>query len=327
MSKVLDLYKSNDILQGRLHVKFEGEDGFDLGGLTRELFTLFWTQVTDEQLFAGEHCVVPSLPLNKMRPESWKFVSLGRILAHTVALTGTIPANLSLALLAAIAGKSLSEDILVEDFSLYVTDSQKLLLQKALNSFEKLDDKEMDRLSHFFTASKFFDTPKANSIREQILDIAEEELVRKPAPLVQCMKNGIPESHLEAFWDTLTIENLKSMLMAQKPTAEKVLEVMTTDPEDLTDQESTAFFYLQEFIRGLTPDELQDFLLFCTGSVHQPLELKVTFTSLVGMRRRPIAHTCSNILELPKTYSSLQEFRGEFKQLLESLEARQYSAV
>ncbi len=322
--QLLDLYKDENIVNGRLHVIFEGEEGIDAGGLSRELFTLFWGRVTRE-LFTGEHCVIPVLPVHKRRNHSWKFVSLGRILTHTVALTGTIPANLSLSLLAAVAETHLTNDMVLEDFLLHVTDSESALLRKAMQSFDKLNDNEKDRLLQFFTSHKFNAMPNQNPVREQILDIADEELFRKPAAPVEQMKMGIPDSHMKIFWNNLSGEDIRDLLQEQRPTAGKVLEVMTTDPEYLTDQESTTFYYLQEFIRGLAQDVLQDFLLFCTGSVHQPRQLGVTFTDLIGAERRPIAHTCSNALEIPRTYDSLQEFRREFMHLLQSPEAWQYS--
>ncbi len=45
-------------------------------------------------------------------------------------------------------------------------------------------------------------------------------------------------------------------------------------------------------------------------------KLEVQFNMLSGLARRPIAHTCSNILELPATYQSYPEFMKEFQQVL-----------
>lgn len=49
----------------------------------------------------------------------------------------------------------------------------------------------------------------------------------------------------------------------------------------------------------------------CTAS-----KLDVQFNMLSGIARRPIAHTCSNMLELPATYGSYPEFVKEFQQVL-----------
>jgi len=44
--------------------------------------------------------------------------------------------------------------------------------------------------------------------------------------------------------------------------------------------------------------------------------MEVQFNMLTGIARRPIAHTCSNLLELPATYSSYSDFVKEFKLVL-----------
>ena len=40
------------------------------------------------------------------------------------------------------------------------------------------------------------------------------------------------------------------------------------------------------------------------------------FTKLEGLGRRPIAHTCGCVLEIPSTYDSLSEFGAEFTNVL-----------
>ena len=40
------------------------------------------------------------------------------------------------------------------------------------------------------------------------------------------------------------------------------------------------------------------------------------FTKLEGLGRRPIAHTCGCVLEIPSTYDSFSEFGAEFTNVL-----------
>lgn len=117
------------------------------------------------------------------------------------------------------------------------------------------------------------------------------------------------------------------MLQKQRPTADKVVECLVPAEEHLSDEEENALYLFKEFISSMSGDLLVDFLLFCTGSVHQPEQVKVSFTGLCGVKRRPIAHTCSNLLELPTTYNSFQEFRREFTFLLGTTEAFEYSSA
>ena len=103
--------------------------------------------------------------------------------------------------------------------------------------------------------------------------------------------------------------------------------VIVTDKEHMTDDEEKTLYFLKEFVAGLDFDTLTDFLVFVTGSVHQPDKVRVTFTKLTGLERRPISHTCFNILEVPTSYNSIKEFRREFLAVLSSAEAYQFTAI
>ena len=156
--------------------------------------------------------------------EAWKYVSLGRILSHTVALTETLPVMLSTSmLLNVIFETDVAEECLLEDFLLYITDRENALLRKAMGSFACLTEGEQNRLQHFFTAHKYFDFPRRHEIKDQILAIAEEELVKRPAFLCAQIRKGIPESHRAIFWAQLSIDHLKYMQEKQRPTQEKVV--------------------------------------------------------------------------------------------------------
>lgn len=89
-SDLLAVYKTPNITSLELRVKFEGEAGHDGGGLTRELFPVFWKAVEDEI------CEGSSLKVPIMAPEiNFTFYCLGKILSHGYILTGYLPLNLS----------------------------------------------------------------------------------------------------------------------------------------------------------------------------------------------------------------------------------------
>ena len=78
-----------------------------------------------------------------------------------------------------------------------------------------------------------------------------------------------------------------------------------------------SLYNMRDFIRGLREDELPLFLRFVTAQdilPHQPIRLM--FNRLEGIFRRPIAHTCSNLLELSLCYETIQQFSREFKVIL-----------
>ena len=324
---LLEFYKDPDIASKTLNVTFEGEPGVDCMGLTRDLFTSFWKVVTKD-LFQGEDCVVPDLPLHRRKKEAWKFVCLGRILSHTVAMTMTVPSTLARSVLVKLASDTeVDDECLLTDFLLFVTLREKELLTKAMSDFSSLTKEEYSRLQNFYIAHGFHTLPKGTEILDQILAIAHQDLVKKPGSLVSKMREGIPPSHVAAFWKRLSADDIAHVLEAQRPTPEKVVNVIMSSIGDMTDDQERTLYFLKEFVAGLDFDTLTDFLLFVTGSVHQPDKIKVTFTTLIGMERRPISHTCFNHLEVPTTYGSIKEFKREFVSVLASPEAFKFSEL
>ena len=324
---LIGLYKDKNVANKTLCVEFIGEHGVDSAGLTKELFTCFWRDVSKD-LFSGEDCLVPDLPLYRVRKESWKFECLGRILSHTVALTGKIPSTLARStLVKLITDTEIEDECLLEDFLLFVTSREKTLLTKAMTDFDGLTKEEFDRLQNFYTAYAFNNIPKALEIKEQVLAIAHHVFLDKPALLVSKMRQGIPESHWAAFWQRLSVGDITHIMQAQRPTPDKVASVITTDKEDMTDDEDRTLYFLKEFVASLDLETLTDFLMFVTGSIHQPDKITVTFTIRTGMDRRPVSHTCFNLLEVPTSYSSIKEFKREFESVLASHEAFQFFEI
>jgi len=107
-----------------IKVSFRGERGDDLGGLTKELFTLIWSDLLVEY-FTGELSMVPSLPLHRQIRHRSDFITSGRILAHTTALLGIIPARISQTTLLCIAmgSEELSDEVLLQDFRLVLSNT------------------------------------------------------------------------------------------------------------------------------------------------------------------------------------------------------------
>ena len=97
----------------------------------------------------------------------------------------------------------------------------------------------------------------------------------------------------------------------------RVLSILEVNPP-ANDLESRATDYLKLMIGNMQINELSLFLCFVTGaSVCIVPTIKVKFNTLSGLGRRPIAHTCDSLLELPTSYTNYEDFRGEFKNILD----------
>ena len=89
------------------------------------------------------------------------------------------------------------------------------------------------------------------------------------------------------------------------------------EPEELDLSQTRVFDYLKQFFGNMRIEELRWFLRFTTGSsVLLNNRINVTFNSLSELARRPIAHTCGSIIELPSSYTTYPEFEREFTSVL-----------
>ena len=118
LDEMLSLYTaSSELMLHTIRVKFVGEDGADLGGLTKDLFTSLWVLVL-QTYFRGEAAVVPYLPVYKHYSLRSNYVAIGRILCHTVALLKMVPARLSRCFIMCLAlgPNQVTDELLLADF-------------------------------------------------------------------------------------------------------------------------------------------------------------------------------------------------------------------
>lgn len=86
-------------------------------------------------------------------------------------------------------------------------------------------------------------------------------------------------------------------------------------------EKEKVFTYLKKFVRECNKESLERFLRFSTGAdLITCSHIHIEFSSLTGIERRPIAHTCNNILELPLSYAkeSFRVFKLELNNVLKS---------
>ena len=92
------------------------------------------------------------------------------------------------------------------------------------------------------------------------------------------------------------------------------------DPK--SDAERECFKYLVQFVRSLSDGDLEKFLRFLTGSdtiVVDCIDVEFVGTP-ASASRRPIAHLCAPMVEVPHTYNSYLELRQEFISILSNID-------
>jgi HECT-domain (ubiquitin-transferase) len=199
---------------------------------------------------------------------------------------------------------------------LFLNDDDRSLVDKALVDFLGMSQTEKENLTTVFGAFGMYANPTARNVKQLLTSIARQQLVDLPAPFVDQMRMGVPGCHMDSFWSVLTVPAINVLFQMQLPTPEKVKAVMTAEEADLRQEQINCMYYLQQFVGRLDQEELSKFLHFVTGSSVMPENILVRFNTLTGALRRPIAHTCTNVLELSSTYSSFQELKREFMSVL-----------
>ena len=113
------------------------------------------------------------------------------------------------------------------------------------------------------------------------------------------------------------MESLEEIYENARPTVKRVLDLIRAEPT--SNSQRVVLSFLKRYIRGLDDEKLAKFLRYCTASTMICVEsIKVSFTDLDGAARRPIAHTCGSVLELPTTYQSFPQFRQEMNNIFSS---------
>lgn len=324
LNKLIDFYIDDDILTKNLHVRFIGEVGIDGGGLTKELFNVFFFFEQSEGIFfQGEDCLVPYLPLNK-KTEQKKFVCIGRILHHMLILTGTFPAKLSRITLMLIANPDdkIDSSILFNELTSYVNPYLRCILKKGQTDFMSLKAKEKDIIQDFFQSNKFFEAPHHDNFMNQLEIIATDILIDTPRRLILKMRQGVSPEHHSNFWNNCDFNVLHEM---QTPTRTKVVNCLITNP-NLTNEENEVLHYLIMYINCLDKNNLMKFVFLITGSFLMPCGINIVFNELIGLGQRPLFSTCTNTLTLPKTYANYIELKHDLNICINSDEAKEFTS-
>ena len=129
---------------------------------------------------------------------------------------------------------------------------------------------------------------------------------------MKAMRGGIPVKEIPlALWLYYSVDDLHNLYLSLSATSQRVLASID-DPEELDMCQTRVLEYLKQFIGNMKTEEVRRFLRFVTGySVLLNNRITVMFTALSGLARRPIAHTCGCIIELPSSYMPYPEFERE----------------
>ena len=301
---VLQLYQAGTILQ---------ECPIDQGGVTRDMYSAFW-DACYSKLFDGSNLLVPLL---HPQTDTSIFPIIGRIISHGYLVSGYLPVRVALPCLLGILcgpGTVVPQQVLQDTFLDYISVTEKSLFKEALSAgvfTEDVKEKLMNTLARF--ACRQLPTPAG--LIKCLENIAHYEFCCKPTAAVALIHSGIPASHTY-FWCAKGAHGICSIYKTLTVSTSKVLGVLEL-PLFRNPAEERVCNYLVEMIGNMSDTQLQKFLRFTTGSsVLVAKKLLIEFNGLSGFARRPIAHTCDCVLELPVAYENYSDFFSEWMAIL-----------
>lgn len=299
-----------------LRIKFANEPAFDTGGVCRDLFSGFWEEAY-LRFFDGSSLVTPVVHANV---DMASLPMLGRILSHGFMVTGYLPVRIAFPALASILmgpTVDIHARIMVETFAESLCLHEASIVKEALEKGDAgtFSCQLMADLTTILSRYGSRVNPSPANLKSQLRDIAKYEQQIKPMAAICTMNSGTPSCE-KPFWESFSVDEFYSLYLSLSATPAKVLSILV-EPFQENSSQARVFEYLQQFIGNMKMDEIRRFLRFTTGSsVLIAEKITVTFNALSGISRRPIAHTCSCVLELPSTYQSFLDFQQEFAAVL-----------
>lgn len=312
-ASVIDLYSKGDIInECPLQIKFASEMAIDAGGVTREMFSAFWEQAY-QLLFDGATLLIPLLhPQSDMS----LFPILGKIISHGYLSSGYLPVRIALpSLIGILLGPNVS---IIKQFQIdalldYLNTCDREKLKSALNCSCSFSDTVKADVISILSQLGCREIPTSENIANLIEGVAQFEFCCKPVAAMSMINSGIPQQHRE-FWKDLGINGIKKLYDSLVATPDKVLSLI--DASCANKAEERILGYLKSLIGNMGADDLRNFLRFTTGSsVCVAESITINFNSVTGLARRPFAHTCSNVLELPVAYNNY-DFSAEWSAIL-----------
>ncbi|XP_061755685.1 uncharacterized protein LOC133552492 [Nerophis ophidion] len=305
---VLNVFMDPKVLNARLRMEFTNEKAMDSDGVSREAYSAFWDHFLDQ--CEGEDERVP-----RLRPDysEKKWQALGRVWLKGYLDHKILPIRLSPAfVLACCKGvSSVDEELLMMSFARFLSENERVSLEKALQG--TIDETVEEDLLDVFSRMGSHCLPPKNNLRAAILTMAHKALLQEPKFIIDCFHSSVHN----AMPTLITTDNIMEIYESKRPTNKKVAQMIKSSLESLNPQEQTALNHLLRYVRSIDQRKLEIFLRFCTGSTVLCKDtIEVIFNTLCGLSRRPVAHTCGAVLELPCTYITYPEFRKEFDNVL-----------
>lgn len=151
-TEVCQLFASLEVLEEYpLRISFLNEEGFDTGGLLRDMLSQFW-EITLPMYFEGSNQVVPVI---HAQTNMAQFTTLGKIISHGYLVSGVLPLQIAFPTLAGIllgAGVEVDSEVLISSFANSLNPIEAQLVKDCLQvKDEQFIPRVRDKLMNLFS--------------------------------------------------------------------------------------------------------------------------------------------------------------------------------
>ncbi|XP_011152046.1 probable E3 ubiquitin-protein ligase HERC4 isoform X1 [Harpegnathos saltator] len=315
-------------LKKPLRIKFHDEEAEDAGGVKKEFFMLLLREVLDPKygMFKQYEETRTIWFIEDSFEDEVMYFLIGLLCGLAIYNFIIINLPFPLALYKKLLGESVGLND-VKDLSPVIAKSMQSILDYNELDFEDVFSLNFEVNREAFGEQKTFElipggskVPVTLKNKKQFVDL-----------YVDYILNRSVESHFKAFYEgfhrvcggrvleLFHSQELMSVVVGNENYDWEQLQKNTTYKEGYSENNPTVVLFWQVF-HELTLEEKKRFLLFLTGSDRIPIQgmkaIRITIQPMNDERFLPVAHTCFNLLDLPR-YQTRERLKYKLLQAIQ----------
>ena len=316
------LYSDNSILAcEKLFVQFEGEDGVDVDGVSRDFFSSYWRRALSECTAGHHQLYLQMLPGLVSRFSKERLEAMSRILLHGFLVCGFLPINLNNASLFFILSGHLPSNTYFKECFLNCVEER---IRGLFDQSENLSENAQHELILFFTQHHCSALPTSRTIGTLLDEVSTYRGYYNPYFIL----TGLQHLMSNELFSKMTEDDFKALLESMRPDGKEIAMLLDPDYSDDVSKrvcEEDVFEFLLQFVRELDRERAAIFVRFVTGmeTIRTDLRIRVSFNGLVGYSWAvaPTSNTCSDNLHVTRYFGTFQELKVSFMLVLSNQDA------
>lgn len=285
------------------------ENAIDVGGVFKDVLAEFWSSFY-EMATTGCNWKIPIIR-HDFQDEQWR--AIGKIIFIGWRDIQYLPLSLALPFMEyVICGTVVNNQYLVDGFLNTLPFKSKDILQNALKDFKQIDEDELLDILQEFDCRLVVNE---KNIKDVVSEIAHKEIIQRPKYIIDIWSEELRNKVIPI----ISKISLQEMYINNVPTSTNLLKNLQCPDKDDSEIKRKVFGFLKKFIREADQMLCTKFLRFVTGSDIITDYININFTSAKdNYSRSPVAHTCTNTLDLPMSYDRFIDLRSEINSILAS---------